>query len=101
MCYFAAYAKKLSIIIVIVGHLYRSMCKRTPTGGAKDSIPPVLVSANPSLNKVNFDSDKVVLVFDEYIQLKDIANQLIVSPPIEKSTYKTFRRKVSKSRNSF
>lgn len=60
----------------------------TPTGGAKDSIPPVLVSANPPLNKVNFDAERVVMVFDEYIQLKDIANQLIVSPPIEKSSYK-------------
>lgn len=82
--------KKLSIIIVILWVITTTQCAKrgTPTGGAKDSIPPVLVSANPSLNKVNFDSDKVVLVFDEYIQLKDIANQLIVSPPIEKSTYK-------------
>jgi hypothetical protein len=82
--------KKLSIIIVILWVVSTTHCAKrgTPTGGAKDSIPPVLVSANPSLNKVNFDAEKVVLVFDEYIQLKDIANQLIVSPPIEKSTYK-------------
>ena len=82
--------KKLSIIIVILWVVSSTHCAKrgTPTGGAKDSIPPVLVSANPSLNKVNFNAEKVVLVFDEYIQLKDIANQLIVSPPIEKSSYK-------------
>ena len=70
--------KKLSIIIIVILWVVSTThcAKRgTPTGGAKDSIPPVLVSANPSLNKVNFDAEKVVLVFDEYIQLKDIANQ--------------------------
>lgn len=82
--------KKLSIIIMILWGVSTTHCAKrgTPSGGAKDSIPPVLVSANPSLNKINFAAEKVVLVFDEYIQLKDIANQLIVSPPIEKSSYK-------------
>jgi len=82
--------KKLSIIIAILWVVSTTHCAKrgTPSGGEKDSIPPVLVSANPSLNKVNFDAERVVLVFDEYIQLKDIANQLIVSPPIEKSSYK-------------
>ena len=82
--------KKLSIIVMILWVVSTTHCAKrgTPTGGDKDSIPPVLVSANPPLNKVNFDAEKVVLVFDEYIQLKDIASQLIVSPPIEKSSYK-------------
>ena len=82
--------KKISIIIMVLWVVSITHCAKrgTPSGGVKDSIPPVLVSANPSLNKVNFDAEKVVLVFDEYIQLKDITNQLIVSPPIEKNTYK-------------
>lgn len=82
--------KQLLFIFGVILFLSTSRCAKrgTPTGGFKDSIPPQLVSANPPLKTVNFDKEKVVLNFDEYIQLKNIANQLIVSPPIEKSDYK-------------
>ncbi|MGB1448760.1 MAG: Ig-like domain-containing protein [Flavobacteriaceae bacterium] len=82
--------KKLGIILMILWVISTTHCAKrgTPTGGPKDSIPPVLMSANPALNKVNFDAEKIVLIFDEYIQLKDVANQLIVSPPLEKSSYR-------------
>ncbi len=82
--------KKLSIIVLVLWVISSTHCAKrgTPTGGLKDSIPPVLVSANPALNKINFDAEKVVMVFDEYVKLNDIANQLIVSPPMEKSAYK-------------
>ncbi len=78
--------KQLLFIFGVILFLSTSRCAKrgTPTGGFKDSIPPQLVSANPPLKTVNFDKEKVVLNFDEYIQLKNIANQLIVSPHGEK-----------------
>ncbi len=81
--------KKLGVILMVLWVISTTHCAKrgTPTGGPKDSIPPVLISANPALNKVNFDAEKVVMIFDEYIKLNDIANQLIVSPPLEKSSY--------------
>lgn len=51
-----------------------------PTGGPRDSLPPVLVSANPDAYALNFKSNKIVLSFDEYIDLKDVRQNLIVSP---------------------
>lgn len=51
-----------------------------PTGGPKDSLPPVLVSAEPDENVLHFNGNKIVLTFDEYIDLKNVRQNLIVSP---------------------
>ena len=51
-----------------------------PGGGPRDSLPPVLVSAFPEDSTVNFHSKNILLTFDEYIQVQDIFNNLIVSP---------------------
>jgi uncharacterized protein (DUF2141 family) len=59
----------------------------TPTGGPVDSIPPVLVNANPKLNSVNFDSEEIRLTFDEFVKLDNVQDQLIISPPLEKTSY--------------
>lgn len=82
--------KTLALISVILCLLSSTKCAKrgVPTGGAKDSIPPVLLSANPPLKSVNFAAERVVMVFDEYVQLRELANQLIVSPPLESNTYK-------------
>lgn len=80
----------LGIILLVIGLLSSSRCAKRGniTGGAKDSLPPILISAVPPIGKLNFDANKIVLTFDEYIQLKDIANQLVVSPPIDPENYK-------------
>ena len=62
--------------------------RSSPTGGLKDSIPPELLRAYPKINSTLFDKDEIELVFDEYIKIKDLGRQLIISPPIEKSYYK-------------
>ena len=61
--------------------------RANPTGGPKDSIPPVLVNANPKLNSTNFDSEEIKLTFDEWINLDKVQDQLIISPPIDNNAY--------------
>ena len=52
-----------------------------PTGGPKDTLPPVLMSALPKDSTLNFNSYRITLEFDEYVQLDNNLNeQLIVSP---------------------
>ena len=70
-------------VITIIGCAKRG----TPSGGAIDSIPPVLVNASPKLNSINFESDEIRLTFDEWIKLNNVQEQLIISPPIDKSSY--------------
>ncbi len=55
----------------------------TPTGGEKDTTPPQLVRAEPPNNSINFNKDKIRIYFDEYVVLKNIQKQLIISPPLK------------------
>jgi uncharacterized protein (DUF2141 family) len=51
-----------------------------PTGGPKDTLPPVLVRAIPENSSLNFTANRITLEFDEYLDLKDIQQNLLVSP---------------------
>jgi len=53
-----------------------------PTGGQKDILPPEILNVVPQEATVNFSATKIVITFNEYIQLKDIAKQLVISPLI-------------------
>ena len=82
----------LNIIITAVFLLSTIQCAKraSPTGGPKDSIPPVLINASPKLNTTYFNKDEFNLNFDEYVELKDITKQLIISPPLNSSQYKVY-----------
>lgn len=56
-----------------------------PSGGPKDTIPPVLVGVKPLPGTVNVDPHKTKLrfTFDEYVKIKD-ANNIFLSPPLPK-----------------
>ena len=74
--------KLLSIFLIL---LFASCAKRgTITGGAKDTIAPVLTASFPKNFSTNFKGKEIKLVFDEYVKLKNLNKQLIVSPPFNK-----------------
>lgn len=52
-------------------------------GGPKDVAPPVLLSSDPPNHSVNFSSDRIHFEFDEYIQLKNAQQKLLISPPMK------------------
>jgi uncharacterized protein (DUF2141 family) len=51
-----------------------------PTGGPRDSLPPVMLSVNPKDSVLRFAGKKILFQFDEYVQLTNTQQQLIVSP---------------------
>jgi len=51
-----------------------------PMGGARDSLPPVLVDASPPDSSKNFNEKKITLTFDEYITVDNARENLLVSP---------------------
>lgn len=53
-------------------------------GGEKDTVPPVALSVYPPHLSTSFTSKQIVFYFDEYIQLNNITQELIVSPPLAK-----------------
>ena len=74
---------------IILGTLmFPSGCANTttpPTGGPKDTIPPVLTKVFPLPGTVNVDvhKTKIRFTFNEYVKIKD-ANGIYLSPPQEK-----------------
>ena len=52
-----------------------------PQGGPRDTIPPVVISESPVNGTLCFQGKEIVVHFDEYIQLNDVANNVLISPP--------------------
>ncbi|WP_152285863.1 Ig-like domain-containing protein [Flavicella marina] len=71
------------ILLVLIAATTNCARKGSPTGGPKDTISPVMVTATPEYEAINFKSKKIKLVFDEYVKFKDLNKQLIVSPPLK------------------
>ena len=71
-----------TLLILTAGLSSNCARKGNPTGGPKDSISPVMVTANPAYKSIHFKSKKIKLDFDEYVKFKDLNKQLIVSPPL-------------------
>lgn len=69
--------------------LYSQGCANTsrgPSGGPKDTLPPTIVAVVPAEFSGNFPTNKgkVIITFDEYVQLKNQVNEIVVSPPSKK-----------------
>ena len=74
--------------LILGSLLFPSGCANTttpPTGGPKDTIPPIITKVFPLPGTVNVDVHKTKLrfTFNEYVKIKD-ANSVYLSPPLEK-----------------
>jgi uncharacterized protein (DUF2141 family) len=80
------YMKRLFLFLLVFLFLMRvpfiTGCANIvpPTGGPRDSLPPVLIKAVPAVNALEVSSKKIVLNFNEYLDLKEVRNNLVVSP---------------------
>jgi uncharacterized protein (DUF2141 family) len=51
-----------------------------PTGGPRDSLPPVLLKSSPPNGTTHFEGNRITFTFDEYVHLQDLQKYLLVSP---------------------
>ncbi|MDO9593970.1 MAG: Ig-like domain-containing protein [Lutibacter sp.] len=72
---------KFLLVLMIASAFFDCARRGTPTGGPKDTIPPVLIKAIPAMETVNFKEKQIKIYFDEYIKLKDVSQKLVISPP--------------------
>ena len=63
--------------------LLANSCARmgSPDGGWFDDDPPRVVSATPADQSTNVTTQKITILFDEFIKLEDPTQNVIVSPP--------------------
>ena len=74
--------KYITGILVLV-LLYACANRGTPSGGDYDTTPPVIIESEPENFTNNFNSSEVNILFDEYIKIRNLQKELIISPPID------------------
>lgn len=57
----------------------------SPKGGPKDVTAPQVVSSQPENGATNYGGNRIELEFDEFVQLRNINDALIISPPLAKN----------------
>lgn len=77
------------VAIILGTMMFSHSCANTttpPSGGPKDTIPPVITEISPALGAVNVPTHgtKLEIKFNEYVTVKD-PKSLFLSPPLEKS----------------
>jgi uncharacterized protein (DUF2141 family) len=72
------------ILIVIISCIFINCANRgTPEGGEKDVTPPEIVNTSPKNYSTNFKAKEIRIEFNEYIKIKNLQKQLIISPPMK------------------
>ena len=79
----------IPVAFIIGSTMFSHSCANTqtpPSGGPKDTIPPVIEEIYPILGQTNVPTHKTQLKieFNEYVQVKD-PKSLFLSPPLEKA----------------
>ncbi len=90
----------INIVRAIVALLFlpsvlsRCASMMTPTGGPRDSLPPVIVEMTPdnfSVNRPTVGHGKIYIEFNEFVQLKDQQKEFFTSPAMKKKPLVSMR----------
>jgi len=71
----------LFFLLLISDYIFFSCANvKPPTGGPRDTIPPVLIQAIPENKSLNYKGNKVELIFDENLLIDNLNSKLIITP---------------------
>ncbi len=79
--------------IVLILLTWQCASIQQPQGGPKDSIPPKILKESPPNLTRNFDAEKIVIEFDEYIKLSNPFKEVSISPDVQQPINPRVRRK--------
>lgn len=68
----------------------------SPTGGSKDTDPPVVVNSVPPGGTVFFKSRTISVTFNEYVVLDKLNEKFMISPPMDKKPEISLKGKAMK-----
>ncbi|NND51535.1 MAG: Ig-like domain-containing protein [Flavobacteriaceae bacterium] len=68
-----------SLALVIINCANRG----NPSGGEKDTTPPLITKTSPENYSTNFNAREIKIHFDEYVKIKNLQRNLIISPPMD------------------
>ncbi len=73
--------KGIGSLILLSFLVYACARIGTPDGGPYDEDPPILVRCNPELGATNNKETSISLYFNEYVNLENASEKIVVSPP--------------------
>jgi len=81
--------------LLILGLLFVSGCAKmsSPSGGPRDTTPPVALKSFPENGTRNFTGKEIIITFDEYVTLENINEKFMVSPPMQERPQVVIRGK--------
>jgi hypothetical protein len=71
------------LLVPLIASVFGCAKVGVPTGGIKDTDPPTYLRGEPANKSVNFNAKEIICEFDEYILLKDLNKELLISPPLK------------------
>ncbi|GAB3000870.1 hypothetical protein GCM10027284_18040 [Cyclobacterium sediminis] len=75
---------KISYLVLIATFLGACAKQSSPMGGPKDEDPPILLSSDPKNESINIKPEKIDLEFNEYVELENPTQSIIITPKIDK-----------------
>jgi len=77
------YSFFILIIFAIIEIQVQTSCANIipPGGGPKDTLPPVLIKAVPADSSLYFNANRIMLTFNEYVQIDPQALSTIITSP--------------------
>lgn len=76
---------KWAALLLLTSLIAQHCAKQTaPTGGPKDETPPILLKSTPAHESVKVTKDEIELTFDEFVQLNNARDQIIITPSVGK-----------------
>ena len=81
-------------LLLLAFALGRCANPMAPEGGDRDEQPPQIVEEESSLNyQTNFKKQPIRITFDEWVEIKDAFNQVVISPPLAYSYELSIKKK--------
>ncbi len=86
--------KQLSVIFSFILLLVSCATIISPSGGEKDTQPPIMLSAAPAIGTTKFSKNSFEIKFDEFLVREDFAKEIIVSPEIKTLQSKYYGKRI-------
>lgn len=85
----------LILIVIFFSAIIPTGCANIipPSGGPRDTLPPRLLTVTPHDSTLNFNSNRIVFTFDEYVDLQEVQNNLLFTPTFEMNPEVSVRSK--------
>ena len=70
------------VVLVLMAAIGSTGCANIvpPSGGPRDTLPPILIGSVPQDSTVNYTGNRIVLTFDEYVNIENALENVLISP---------------------